>query len=234
MCSDKATVTDVPPSAFSRLGSGPTLPAADDSLAEELAGYQVLLDAWAQALEDGSPPRCALEVLARHVDARRPRDLRRMLSPGEWFEPWLDLPLCEAAVMPGHGFMPAWMGGGITFWRALVAARRHIDAFVCPYQQLGTRTLARLLELREPAESVPAVYAAWWRCQQALEADIVRSPAWSGALAAVADANAALRRSHQDLLSTWLGLADNTGLYRALSDELASLRRRLRGTDTPT
>jgi hypothetical protein len=231
-----AAVTDVPPPALSQGGPDPTpfpVPSSpDDSLAEELAGYQVLLDAWLQALRDGAPPQRALEMLARHVDEARPRQLRRLLSPGEWFEPWLTLPLTDAPPLPGVPFLPVWMAGGIALWRALAVARRHLDVFVSPYRRLGTRTLARVAALPESADSAPAVYAAWRRCQQAEEADIVQSPAWPVALARVASANAALRQSHQELLSTWLGV-DSADRYRAFSSELASLRRRLRARDFP-
>jgi hypothetical protein len=236
--SDTAAVTDVPPPASSQGGPGPPpfpIPSSpDDPLAEELASYQALLDAWLHALEDGAPAQRALETLARYVDEARPRQLRRLLSPGDWFEPWLALPLPEASLLASVPLLPAWMEGGIALWRALAVARQYLDDFVLPYRQLGSRTLARIIQLSDTADSAPAVYAAWRRCQQAEEAEIVRSPAWPIALARVASANAELRQSHQELLSAWLGVDDNTDRYRALSSELASLRRRLRPRDFPT
>jgi hypothetical protein len=173
-------------------------------------------------------------MLARHVDEARPRQVRRLLSPGEFYEPWLALPLPEASLLSSVPLLPAWMAGGIALWRALAVARQCLDDFVSPYLQLGTRTLAGVVQLSDSPDGAPAVYAAWRRCQQAEEAEIVRSPAWSVALARVVSANAALRQSHQELLSAWLGVDDNTDRYQALSNELASLRRRLRQHDFPT
>lgn len=210
------------------------MPAApDDALAEELASYQVLLDAWIRALQEGAPAQRALETLARHVDDTKPRQVRRLLSPGDWFEPWLALPVTEATLPSDAQFLPVWMAGGIAWWRALAAVRHHLEVFVAPYRLLGTRTLARLMAAAESADSAPAVYAAWRRYQHDEEAKIVRSPAWPVALERVASANAALQQAHQALLSAWLGVDDNTHRYRALSSELAELRRRLRAHDSP-
>lgn len=208
--------------------------AADaDSFGGELEAYRVLLDHWQQALEAGvaEPARVALAALARHIDRQRARQLRHICSPGRWFEPLVELPL-PAVAMPALPALalPGWAAAGAAFWRALAGYRQTLDAFCLLYQGLGTRTLNRLEQVRPvPAiTSAAGLFAHWQLCQDQVESEIVRAPSWSASLAGVAAAAAALRVAHRQCLEAALGVQLDGAGQRALSDELAAIRRQLR------
>lgn len=211
------------------------MPAAADTdpFGSELEGYRVLLDQWQQALEAGAaePARVALAALARHIDRQRPRQLRRVCSPGPWFEPLVELPVpvFTAPTLPALP-LPGWLAAGAGFWLALAGYRQKLDAFCLPYQGLGTRTLRRLEQARPVTAitSAAGLFAHWQLCQDQVESEIIRAPSWGTSLASVAAAAAALRVAHRQCLEAALGVQlDGTG-QRALSEELAAIRRQLR------
>ncbi|HEX2797444.1 MAG TPA: hypothetical protein VHN38_10185, partial [Immundisolibacter sp.] len=188
---------------------------------------------WQQALEAGAaePARVALAALARHIDRQRPRQLRRVCSPGSWFEPLVELPLpaVAAPVLPALQ-LPGWLAAGAGFWLALAGYRQKLDAFCLPYQGLGTRTLRRLEQARPVTAitSAAGLFAHWQRCQDQVESEIVRAPSWGTSLASVAAAAAALRVAHRQCLEAALGVQLDGAGQRALSEELAAIRRQLR------
>lgn len=201
-------------------------------LAEELDGYRVLLDNWQHAVRDGlaEPARLALAALARHVDERRPRQLRQLCSPGPWFEPLADLPLPMFTALPAPAILPGWLAAGFDFWQSLFDYRQRVDAFCAPYQNLGARTLVRLQQTPDALVigSAAGLYAHWQRCQDQIESDIVRSNSWCASLARVAGAAASLRAAHRQCLELLLGVNLDGVAQRALSDEIADIRRQLR------
>ena len=135
---------------------------------------------------------------------------------------------CDADIA---GARVAWLGGcGAAFWRALAGYRQTLDAFCLLYQGLGTRTLNRLEQVRPtPAiTSAAGLFAHWQLCQDQVESEIVRAPSWSASLAGVAAAAAALRVAHRQCLEAALGVQLDGAGQRALSDELAAIRRQLR------
>lgn len=211
------------------------MPAAADTdpFGGELEGFRVLLDQWQQALEAGvaEPARVALAALARHIDQQRLRQLRRVCSPGPWFEPLLELPLpaVAAPVLPALQ-LPGWLAAGAGFWLALAGYRQTLDAFCLPYQGLGTRTLRRLEQVRPVTAitSAAGLFAHWQLCQDQVESEIVRAPSWGTSLAGVAAAAAALRVAHRQCLEAALGVQLDGAGQRALSAELAEIRRQLR------
>ncbi|WP_448510462.1 hypothetical protein [Immundisolibacter sp.] len=206
--------------------------AKEALLAGELESYRVLLDAWQSGLQDdiADPARFALTTLARHVDERRPRQLRRLCMPGPWFEPLVDLPAPAFGTLPALAGLPAWMAVGFGFWQAVLEYRQRVDAFCAPYQNLGTRTLARL----EPTPDAPVLdsaaglYAHWQHCQDQIESEIVRAPSWSLSLSQLVATAAALRAAHRRCLEVLLGVDLEGAGQRALSDEVADIRRQLR------
>lgn len=201
-------------------------------LAGELEGYRVLLDAWQRGVQDDivDPAHVALTTLARHVDERRPRQLRRLCMPGPWFEPLVDLPVPAFGTLPALPGLPAWMAVGFGFWQAVLEYRQRVDAFCAPYQNLGTRTLARLQQTPDTPrlDSAAEVYAHWQQSQDQIESEIVRAGAWSRSLGEVAAAAAALRAAHWQYLELLLGVSLDGSGQRALSDEVADIRRQLR------
>lgn len=208
--------------------------AADtDPFGGELEGFRVLLDQWQHALEAGvaEPARVALAALARHIDRQRPRQLRRVCSPGPWFEPLLELPVptVAAPALPALP-LPGWLAAGAGFWLALADYRQKLDAFCLPYQGLGTRTLRRLEQVRPVTAitSAAGLFAHWRCCQDEVESEIIRAPSWGAALASVTAAAVALRVAHRQCLEAVLGVQLDGAGQRALSEELAVIRRQLR------
>nr|ART37728.1 E200 [uncultured bacterium] len=201
-------------------------------LAGELEGYGVLLDAWQRGVQDdiADPARVALTTLARHVDERRPRQLRHLCMPGPWFEPLVDLPLPAFGTLPALPGLPAWMAVGFGFWHALLEYRQRVEAFCAPYQNLGTRTLARLEQTPDAPllDSAAGLYAHWQQSQDQIESEIVRTPSWSLSLGQMTSAAAALRAAHRQYLELLLGVNLDGSGQRALSDEVADIRRQLR------
>lgn len=201
-------------------------------LAGELEGYILLLDAWQRGVQDdvADPARVALTTLARHVDERRPRQLRRLCMPGPWFEPLVDLPVPAVGTLPALPGLPAWMAVGFGFWQAVLEYRQRVDAFCAPYQNLGTRTLARLQQTPDTLrlDSAAELYAHWQQSQDQIESEIVRAGAWSRSLGEVIAAAAALRAAHRQYLELLLGVSLDGSGQRALSDEVADIRRQLR------
>ncbi|ANX03051.1 hypothetical protein PG2T_01830 [Immundisolibacter cernigliae] len=214
--------------------AAPSMPAADtEPFGSQLEDYRLLLDRWQQALEAGAaePARVALAALARHIDRQRPRQLRRVCSPGPWFEPLVELPVpaVAAPALPALP-LPGWLAAGAGFWLALVSYRQKLDAFCLPYQGLGTRTLTRLEQAR-PATAITSaagLFAHWQLCQDQVESEIVRAPSWVASSAGVAAAAAALRVAHRQCLEAALGVQLDGAGQRALSEELAAIRRQLR------
>jgi hypothetical protein len=212
----------------------PMSAAADtDPSGAELEGYRVLLDQWQQALEAGAaePARAALAALARHIDQQRARHVRRVCSPGPWFDPLIELPLPAVAVpaLPALP-LPGWLAAGARFWLALADYRQKLDAFCLPYQGLGTRTLGQLEQVQPVTAitSAAGLFAHWQRCQDRVESEIIRAPSWGAALAGVTAAAAALRVAHRQCLEAALGVQLDGAGQRALSDEIAAVRRQLR------
>jgi len=211
------------------------MPAAADTdpFGAELEGYRVLLDQWQRALEVGAaePARVALAALARHIDQQRARQVRRVCSPGPWFEPLVELPVpvFAAPALPALP-LPGWLAAGTGFWLALAGYRQTLDAFCLPYQGLGTCTLNRLEQVRPVTAitSAAGLFAHWQRCQDQVESEIIRAPSWGSALAGVAAAAAALRVAHRRCLEAVLGVQLDGAGQRALSEELAAVRRQLR------
>ena len=216
------------------LQAAPATPAVANQalLVGELEGYRILLEAWQRGVQDdiADPAHVALSTLARHVDERRPRQLRRLCMPGPWFEPLLDLPVPAFGTLPALPGLPAWMAVGFGFWQAVLAYRQRVDAFCAPYQNLGTRTLARVQQTPDTPrlDSAAEVYAHWQQSQDQLESEIVRASAWSRSLGQVAAAAAALRAAHRQYLELLLGVNLDGSGQRALSDEVADIRRQLR------
>lgn len=201
-------------------------------LAGELEGYGVLLDAWQRGVQDGAadPARFALTTLARHVDDQRPRQMRRLCSPGPWFEPLVDLPLPATGTLPAPPILPGWMAAAVGFWQALLEYRQQVEAFCMPYQNLGARTLVRLEQTSDaPAiDSAAGLYACWQRCHDQIESDLVRTHSWSASLARVTGAAASLCAAHRQCLELLLGVNLDGAAQRALSHEVADIRRQLR------
>nr|ART40483.1 K44 [uncultured bacterium] len=216
------------------LQAAPAMPAAANQtlLAGELEGYSVLLDAWRRGVQDNiaDPARGALTTLARHVDERRPRQLRHLCMPGPWFEPLVDLPVPAFGTLPALPGLPAWMAVGIGFWHALLEYRQRVEAFCAPYQNLGTRTLARLEQTPDAPmlDSAAELYAHWQQCQDQIESELVRTQSWSLSLGHVTAAAAALRAAHRQCVELLLGVNLDGSGQRALSDEVADIRRQLR------
>jgi hypothetical protein len=77
-------------------------------------------------------------------------------------------------------------------------------------------------------DSAAEVYAHWQQSQDQLESEIVRAGAWSRSLGEVAAAAAALRAAHRQYLELLLGVNLDGSGQRALSDEVADIRRQLR------
>ncbi len=216
------------------LQAAPATPAAANQalLAGELEGYRILLEAWQRGVQDdiADPAHVALTTLARHVDERRPRQLRRLCMPGPWFEPLVDLPVPAVGTLPALPGLPAWMAVGFGFWQAVLEYRQRVDAFCAPYQNLGTRTLARVEQTSDVPrlDSAAELYAHWQQSQDQIESEIVRAGAWSRSLGEVAAAAAALRAAHRQYLELLLGVNLDGSGQRALSDEVADIRRQLR------
>lgn len=222
-----------PPDWLAVFQAAPPAVAAADAFGAELESYRVLLDQWQQALGLGTPEpaRAALAALARHIDQQRARHVRRVCSPGPWFDPLIELPVPAVAVpaLPALP-LPGWLAAGARFWLALADYRQKLDAFCLPYQRLGTRTLGRL-EQAHPVTAITSaagLFAHWQRCQDQVESEIVRAPSWGGALAGVTAAAAALRVTHRQCLEEALGVQLDAAGQRALSDEIAAVRRQLR------
>ncbi len=211
------------------------MPAAADTepFGGELEGFRVLLDQWQQALDAGvaEPARVSLAALARHIDRQRPRQLRRVCSPGPWFDPLVELPVpaVAAPALPALP-LPGWLAAGAGFWLALAGYRQTLDAFCLPYQGLGSRTLNRLeqVPMVTAITSAAGLFAHWQLCQDQVESEIVRAPSWGTSLASVAAAAAALRVAHRQCLEAALGVQFDGAGQRALSEELAAMRRQLR------
>lgn len=215
--------------------AAPPIPAAAvaDPIGAELVGYRVLLDQWQQALESGAaePARAAVAALARHIDQQRARQVRRVCSPGPWFDPLIELPVPAVAVPSLLALpLPGWLAAGAGFWLALADYRQKLDAFCLPYRDLGTRTLGRLEQVHPltTITSAAGLFAHWQRCQDQVESEIVCAPSWGAALAGVATAAAALRVAHRQCLEAALGVQLDGAGQRALSEEIAAVRRQLR------
>ena len=219
---------------FALLQAAPATPTVVNQalLADELEGYGVLLDAWQRGVQDemADPAHVALTTLARHVDERRPRQLRRLCMPGPWFEPLLDLPLPAVGTLPALPNLPAWMAVGFGFWHAVLEYRQRVDAFCAPYQNLGTRTLVGLQQTPDAPRlhSAAEVYAHWQNTQDRIESEIVRTRSWSLSVGQVVAAAAALQAAHRQCLELVLGISLDSRGQRALSDEVADIRRQLR------
>lgn len=216
------------------LQAAPATPAVaqETLLAGELEGYRVLLDHWQQGLRDGvaEPARAALAALARHIDEQRPRQLRQMCSPGQWVQPLIDSPMLTFAVPAVPAILPGWLAAGLGFWQALSDYRQRVDTFCAPYQRLGARTLARLEQTPDASavDSAAGLYAQWQRCQDQIESEIVRTQSWPESLGQVNRTAAALRVAHRQCLELLLGVNLDSAAQRAISDELAVIRRQLR------
>lgn len=222
-----------PPDWLALFQAEPPAVAAADAFGAELESYRVLLEQWQRALEvgGGEPARAALAGLARHIDQQRARQVRRVCSPGPWFDPLVELPVSVSAVpaLPALP-LPGWLAAGARFWLVLADYRQKLDAFCLPYQGLGTRTLGRLEQIPPVTAitSATGLFAHWQRCQDQVESEIVRAPSWGTALAGVAAAAAALRVAHRQCLEAALGVQLDGADQRALSEELATIRRQLR------
>ncbi len=216
------------------LQAAPATPtvAKEALLAGELEGYRILLDAWQRGVQDdiADPARVALTTLARHVDERRPRQLRQLCTPGPWSDSLADLALPAFGALPALPDLPAWMAVGVGFWHVLLEYRQRVEAFCAPYQNLGTRTLARLEQTPDALmfDSAAGLYAHWQHCQDQIESDIVRAPSWSLSLSQLVATAAALRAAHRRCLEVLLGVDLDGAGQRALSDEVADIRRQLR------
>lgn len=222
---------------LSRLREGfPTSPApgADDLLARQLSGYRCLLEAWEEALEVGltDPSTHALRALARHAQDECLRQIHVWLSPGPGWDTVIRLPL--PAIDPPADYL-AFPGAAETLalWRAAVDYQRQVDRFCTLYESLGAQTLGRLevwldASTGPPIDTVEALYGLWQRCQDATEAAIVRDGQYVPRLAAVTGAAAELRTTHRRWWLQFPGMAQDSGMQQALSEEIAHLRRQLR------
>lgn len=216
------------------LQAAPATPAdaQEALLAGELEGYRVLLDHWQQGLRDGvaEPARVALAALARHIDERRPRQLRQLCSPGPWFQPLVELPMPTFAVPAVPTVLPGWLTAGLGFWQSLLDYRQRVDAFCAPYQRLGALTLTRLEQTPDTLviDSAAGLFARWQHYQDQVESEIVRTQSWSESLGQVTGAAATLRATHRQCLELLLGVNLDGAAQRALSQEVADIRRQLR------
>ncbi|HCO43098.1 MAG TPA: hypothetical protein DCZ11_03430 [Gammaproteobacteria bacterium] len=220
-------------SAVAEATASPPPPRAP--LAAELDGYQRLLIAWDEALNAGSddPAGQALAVLARHVDQQRLRQLRGLLCPGGLYEALVLMPMPGLDMLPDPDALGSWPAPGLAMWQAVVAYRRRLDHLLALYDGLGTRSLERLQAalaegVAPPVRSPRALYGLWQRCVDACEAEVLRVPDYSARLAAVARAATRLRAEQRRWAAQWLGIHSASEAQRALSDEIADIRRQLR------
>lgn len=207
---------------------------ADDLLTRQLSGYRCLLDAWEEGLHAGLADPCthALHALARHAQGDCLRQIHAWLSPGPGWDAVIRLPLpaidplADALAFPGATQT-------VALWRAVVNYQRQVDRFCALYEFVGAQSLARLEAWLEastapPIETVVALYALWQVCQDACEAAIVQDEQYAPRLADVTLAAAALRMAYRRWLGQFPGVPHDSGALRALSEEIAQVRRQLR------
>lgn len=204
-------------------------------LAAELDGYQRLLAAWEEALEADAadPPGQALAMLARQVDQQRLRQLRSLFCPGGLYEALALMPMPGLELLPEPDTLGPWTAPGLSLWQAMVAYRRQLDRLLALYDGLGTRALRRLQSTlgegaARPVRSPAALYGLWQRSLDACEAAVVEAPDHPVRLAAVAAAGARLQAEQRQWATQWLGIDSGSDAQRALSDEIAAIRRQLR------
>lgn len=206
--------------------------ADDDPLARALGGYRCLVEAWEHALQTGQSDagHCALATLARHAQSECLNHIRAWLSAGPAWDAVVRLPLPAVDFL---ALLPPMPGRTVVvaLWGALVDYQREVDAFCGLYQSIGSSTLERL-EAAVAASSGPsidtvaALYALWQACQDSCEAEIVRRDDYADRLGAVTAAAAALRLAYR----RWFEhvVPNEASQPRAVSDEIAVLRRHLR------
>ena len=216
----------------------PTRSANDDPLARQLGGYRCLVETWEQALQAGSPDPAghALRALARYAQDECLEQIRVWLGAGPIWDVMVRLPL--PPVVPAVFVAVPGGAQGLALWRALLDYQAQVDRFCALYQSVGVDTLARLEAIIEtpaapPIETVVALYTLWQSCQDACEASIVQGEQYAPRLAAVVSAVATLRAAHGQWWALLPGMAHDFGAQRALSDEIAAIRRQLRAMAGP-
>lgn len=212
-----------------------TVSADSDPLARHLGSYRCLLESWGQALDAGraDPANTALDALAAYAQGECSRQLRALLSPGPAWDLLACLSLPSVALPVSAGLLTGIAAQGLMLWRALLDYQKQVERFCALYEHLGAQTLARLETLLDrttdpPVDTVIALHGLWQHCQDACEAAIVRAETYAECLAALASAAAALQAAHRDWLAQCPGMATDPAVQRALSDELAAIRRQLR------